>query len=65
MMRWAIDLDPDSKARLPRDVFDLGDLVYRDDGGERLLFRDRFVALKVASRLGGNRPVALSDPSDG
>ena len=57
--RWAVPLDDRFKALLPRDTLVLGDLQLRADGSEVLVFRDRFVALKVASQIGGPTPVAL------
>lgn len=60
MTRWAIPLDRHRKQRLPHDAFELGDLITDDDGGELLLFRDRFVALKVASRVGDTTPIAFT-----
>ena len=60
MTRWAIQLDRERKQRLPHDALELGDLVTGEDGHELLLFRDRFVALKVASRVGGAEPITIS-----
>ena len=59
MTRWAVPLDDDFKTRLTQGALELGDLHRRDDGSEVLLFRDRFVALKVAAEVGGPPPVAL------
>lgn len=63
MTRWAIQLDPHRKKRLPHDALELGDLVTDEDGSELLLFRDRFVALKVASRVGNPELVTVARAS--
>jgi hypothetical protein len=64
MTRWAVPLDEHFKSRLTHDTLELGDLQRRDDGSEMLVFRDRFVALKVAAKVGGARPVALTRSPD-
>jgi hypothetical protein len=64
MMRWAVQLDEHVKTRLPIDTLELGDLHRREDGSEVLIFRDRFVALKVAAKVGGSRPVAFTRSAD-
>lgn len=60
MTRWAIRLDHNRKQLLPHDALELGDLVTGEDGDEFLMFRDRFVALRVASRVGGAERITIS-----
>jgi hypothetical protein len=48
MQRWAIALDPEVRRRLSQEQIELGTEV-RGPDGPLLVFRDRFVGLRVAS----------------
>lgn len=52
MQRWAIELDGEVRRRLTQEQLDLGTELADPDGGEMLVFRDRFVGLRVASTAG-------------
>jgi hypothetical protein len=52
MRRWAIALDGDVRYRLTQDQLELGTEIYGEDGKVLLVFRDRFVGLRVASAVG-------------
>lgn len=51
MQRWAIELDEDVRRRLTREQLELGTEVAAGEG-TLLVFRDRFVGLRVASAAG-------------
>lgn len=52
MEYWAIPLDATTRSRLTEAEFELGSIRQHPEQGELLTFRDRFVAMKVAARLG-------------
>lgn len=52
MQRWAIALDGEVRRRLTREQLELGTEIVDDDGERMLVFRDRFVGLRVASTAG-------------
>lgn len=51
MQRWAIPLDGKVRRRLTQEQLELGTEMTTDDGPV-LVFRDRFVGLRVASAAG-------------
>jgi len=48
MQRWAIPLDREVQNRLKPELLELGSPVVGPDGKKMLMFRDRFVGLRVA-----------------
>lgn len=66
MERWAILLDDATHSRLSDEQLQLGRLEKSASDESLLVFRDRFVALKIASSVGAQRPIALPpDPRTG
>lgn len=63
MTRWAVKLEAPQQALLGDDLKGVGDLQQGPGGDTLLVFRDRFSALKVASRLGAG-PVEALPPTD-
>ena len=55
MERWLIELSEAQLEQLPSEQLELGTLVSGASGRRYLVFRDGFVALKVASKLGAKR----------
>jgi hypothetical protein len=55
MDRWFVKVDTQELAKLQGDMRDLGTLLTTQQGDHYLVFRDGFVALKVASYLGLKR----------
>lgn len=55
MERWLIELSDAQLERLPSEQLELGTLVTGASGRRYLVFRDGFVALKVAGKLGAKR----------
>lgn len=51
MKRWGFFLTDTAKTRLDDETLEMGTLHTTDDGETMLVFRDRFVALRVASRV--------------
>ena len=49
MQRWAISLDSEARNRLKPELLQLGSPVVGPNGEQLLMFRDRFVGLRVAS----------------
>jgi hypothetical protein len=52
MQRWAIALDAEVRRRLTQEQLELGTELPGEDGTPMLVFRDRFVCLRVASAAG-------------
>ncbi|MEX2541298.1 MAG: hypothetical protein WD314_05795 [Trueperaceae bacterium] len=52
MQRWAITLDGEVRRRLTQEQLELGTEIADEDGERLLVFRDRFVGLRVASTAG-------------
>lgn len=52
MERWAIALDGEIRRRLTEEQLELGTEMLGEDGGKLLVFRDRFVCLRVARAAG-------------
>ncbi|MEX2534733.1 MAG: hypothetical protein WD273_03955 [Trueperaceae bacterium] len=52
MQRWAITLDGKVRRRLTQEQLELGTELLAEDGESLLVFRDRFVCLRVASAAG-------------
>lgn len=55
MERWIVHLDATQLESLNHEQRDLGTLVSTQSGEHYLVFRDSFVALKVANRVGAKR----------
>ncbi len=55
MDKWLVKVTETQLAGLPADLRELGTLLRTDKGERYLVFRDSFVALKVASYLGLKR----------
>lgn len=55
MDRWFVKVESPELARLQGEMRDLGTLLTTQEGERYLVFRDGFVALKVASYLGSKR----------
>jgi hypothetical protein len=53
--KWLVKVTDSQLAGLRTDLRDLGTLLTTDQGEQYLVFRDSFVALKVASYLGLQR----------
>jgi hypothetical protein len=53
--KWLVKVTDQQLLGLRADLRDLGTLVKTREGEQYLVFRDRFVALKVASHLGLQR----------
>lgn len=65
MERWLIEVGDLELSRLSQEQLELGTLVRGEDGKAYLVFRDGFVALKVAHGLGLRRnPGRCLPPSD-
>lgn len=64
MERWLIELSDAQLEQLPQEQRELGTLIRAEDGRCYLVFRDGFVALKVASGLGLKRNPARSVPAE-
>lgn len=62
MERWIVELDEGQLGRLSLEPEQLGTHMTNTDGQHFLVFRDGFVALKVAHRLGAKR--RLAHPSE-
>ena len=59
MEYWEVPMNPMTRKRLTEDELDLGSIEHDPQRGEYLMFRDRFVAMKIAARLGARAcPVA-------
>ena len=63
MEKWVIEVDEAQLERLDEEQRDLGTLLRGKKGKHFLVFRDSFVALKVASRLGAKRSPGRSLPA--
>jgi hypothetical protein len=61
MRRWAIALDGEVRGRLTEEQYELGTALVGEDGSELLVFRDRFVGLRVASATGA-RLIPYQEP---
>jgi hypothetical protein len=55
MDKWFVKVETQELAKLKGDMRDLGTLLTTQQGERYLVFRDGFVALKVASYLGLKR----------
>ncbi|MCA9836069.1 MAG: hypothetical protein KC422_04120 [Trueperaceae bacterium] len=64
MQKWMIQLSHEQLQSLSDESRHLGDLLTSSDGKHFLVFRDSFVALKVASSLGLERSLAKAIPSE-
>lgn len=53
MQQWIVPVTPEQLARLSAEERSLGTLLTNSSGEQTLLFRDNFVALKVARSVGG------------
>lgn len=62
MKRWMVQLTSRQLKTLKPEQLELGTLVSSSSGSHYLLFRDDFVALKVARGLGAKRSRALTLP---
>ena len=60
MEKWVIQLDEIQLGRLSLEPEQLGTYLTNTNGEHFLVFRDGFVALKVANRLGAKRRLARS-----
>lgn len=59
MEYWEVPVTKVTRDRLTEDELDLGFIEHDPQRGEFLKFRDRFVAMKIAARLGARAcPVA-------
>ncbi len=56
--KWMIRLNDEQLKALSTDALAMGDLLTSPDGDHYLLFRDSFVALKVATSVGAERSTA-------
>jgi hypothetical protein len=63
MDRWLVKVNINELARLQGDMRDLGTLLTTQQGENYLVFRDGFVALKVASYLGLKRQPGRTVPA--
>jgi hypothetical protein len=67
--KWLVKVTETQLAGLRADMRDLGTLVATEQGDQYLVFRDSFVALKVASYLGlkhqAGRTVSAQKPLPG
>ncbi|HEX7003152.1 MAG TPA: hypothetical protein VF168_03090 [Trueperaceae bacterium] len=61
MQRWAIALDGDTRRRLTEEQLELGTELHDLDGRKLLVFRDRFVCLRVA-RAAGTEVMQYQEP---
>jgi hypothetical protein len=61
MQRWAIALDGEVRERLTGEQLELGTELVGEDGSEMLVFRDRFVGLRVALASGA-RLIPYQEP---
>ena len=61
MQRWAILLDGDIRRRLTKEQLELGSEMLDLDGRKLLVFRDRFVCLRVA-RAAGTEVMPYQEP---
>ncbi len=61
MDKWFVKVEPNELAKLQGDMRDLGTLLTTQQGERYLVFRDGFVALKVASYLGLKRKPGRMD----
>lgn len=52
MEYWTVPVDTKTRARLTQDELELGSIERDATAGEFLKFRDRFVAMKIAARIG-------------
>ncbi len=64
MQKWMIQLSPEKLTALDDESRQLGELLTSNQGQHVLVFRDRFVALKVANRLGLEHGLARAIPSE-
>ncbi|MGL4608104.1 MAG: hypothetical protein ACRCYY_00235 [Trueperaceae bacterium] len=55
MDRWLVKVTEGQRDALKTDLRDLGTPITTSQGEQYLLFRDSFVALKVAAQLGAKR----------
>lgn len=63
MDRWLVKVNTHQLAKLQGDMRDLGTLLTNQQGESYLVFRDGFVALKVASYLGLKRQPGRTLPA--
>lgn len=64
MQKWFIPLGNQEPTNLSEEMRQLGDLLRDAQGEHYLVFRDSFVALKVANSLGLKRELARVIPAD-
>ena len=60
MERWVVKLDKRQLAKLSPEQKELGTYLVNEQDEHFLVFRDSFVALKVASSLGASRSPGLT-----
>jgi hypothetical protein len=63
MQKWVIQITEQQRVTLSTETLQLGDLIRNDKGETYLIFRDSFVALKVATLLGVKRSRAQTLPA--
>jgi hypothetical protein len=61
--RWVVYIDDRQLAQLNHEQRELGTLLSNDRGEHFLVFRDAFVALKIASSIGAKRSPGRSLPA--
>mgnify|MGYP000170553605 CR=1 FL=1 len=55
MEKWVVNISQEQLALLDEEQRDLGTMLHGEDGKTQLVFRDGFVALKIATQLGTTR----------
>lgn len=55
MEKWVVNVNEEQLALLNEEQRNLGTLLQGEDGQKLLVFRDGFVALKIAAQLGTTR----------
>ncbi len=63
MIHWLVPVTRQQVEQLREDYRDLGKLTKSNQGELFLVFRDRFVALKVAASIGASPPYARPSTS--
>ena len=63
MEKWLVSLDEEQLASLSEEQRNLGTVVQGAEGGYFLVFRDGFVALKMAAQLGATCRPGRSVPA--
>lgn len=55
MEKWVVNVNEEQLAKLDDEQRNLGTIMQAEDGTTSLIFRDGFVALKIAAQLGTTR----------